>query len=65
MKGTDFQTLPQKDMMRGVSLCFGEQVPDAAQSPAGKGAVHQLCVSHNCKMQISCLERCPPPSTAG
>lgn len=48
--------------MRGVSLCLGEQVLDAARSQAGKGAVHQLCVSHSCEMQ---MERHLPPSTAG
>lgn len=45
--------------MRGVSLCLGEQVLDAARSQAGKGAVHQLRVSHSCEMQ---MERHLPPS---
>lgn len=48
--------------MRGVSLCLGEQVLDAARSQSGKGAVHQLRVSHSCEMQ---MERHLPPSLHG
>jgi len=33
-EGRDFLTLSQKDRMRGVSLCLGEQGLDAAQSQA-------------------------------
>lgn len=52
--------------MRGVSLCLGEQVLDAARSQAGKGAVHQLRVSHSCEMQMERhLPPSLPPSTAG
>lgn len=52
MEGRDFQTPSQKDMVRGDSLCKYQMQHNPR---TGKGAIHQLRVSHNCKMQIPCL----------
>lgn len=64
MEGRGFQTLSQKDMMRGFPCALERKYWMQHNPRTGKGAVHQLRVSHNCKMQISCLERRLPTSTA-